>query len=262
LRSPIAGTVATVTIAPGDQVSGNGSSGNGSTGNGSSGNGSSTGGTANAGTSSAASSSSSSSTSAQIVVISTSSWVVDASVGSADLSQLKKGLQAEITPTDATTQVFGTVSSIGVVASTSNGGSATFPVTIAITGTPTGLYAGGSANVTIIVKQLQGVLTVPTAAVHTVSGKTVVYQRRNGKQVDTPVTVGTVFGPSTQVTAGLKDGDQVVVTASGPAGTNRQRGGTGGLFNGGGGFGGGTGGGGTGGGGAAGGTGRSGTGGG
>jgi len=231
LRSPIAGTVAEVNVTAGDQVTGSGSAGN-SSGNSS---GSSNGATG----SGTGSSSSSSSSTAHIVVISTGSWIVDASVGSADLAQLKKGLQAEITPTDTTSRVFGTVTSIGIVASTSSAGSATFPVTIAITGSPTGLYAGGTANVTIIVKQLQDVLTVPTAAVHTVNGKTVVYQRRSGKQVDTPVTVGAVFGATTQILSGLKDGDEVVVTTFGPTGgnggNNRQRSGNGGggLFGGG-----------------------------
>jgi len=240
LRSPIAGTVAAVNITAGDQVSGNGSSASNSGNSG--GNGSSGTGTGSSGTGTGSSTSSSSS-STQIVVISTSSWIVDASVGSADLAQLKKGLQAEITPTDTTNRVFGTVTSIGIVASTSSAGSATFPVTIAITGSPTGLYAGGTANVTIIVKQLQDVLTVPTAAVHTVNGKTVVYQRRNGSQVDTPVTVGAVFGASTQIVSGLKDGDEVVVTTFGPGGAGggtRQRTGNGGaIFGGGGGNGGG-----------------------
>jgi multidrug efflux pump subunit AcrA (membrane-fusion protein) len=139
--------------------------------------------------------------------------------------------------------VFGTVTSIGIVAATSSGGSATFPVTIAITGSPAGLYAGGTANVTIIVKQLPDVLTVPTAAVHTVNGKTVVYQRRNGSQVDTPVTVGAIFGASTQIVYGLKDGDEIVVTTFGPGGagggTRQRTGNGGGIFGGGAGNGGG-----------------------
>jgi multidrug efflux pump subunit AcrA (membrane-fusion protein) len=248
LTSPIAGTVAAVNIAAGDQVSGSGSSGGSSSGAGSasgSGTGSSAG--SNSGTdsgsgSSGSGASSSGSSSAQIIVISTGSWVVNASVGSADLASIKKGLQAEITPTDATTRVFGIVSSVGIIASSSSG-TATFPVLIAVTGSPTGLYAGGSATVAIIVKQLPNVLTVPTAAVHTANGKTVVYQRKNGSQVNTPVTVGAVFGPSTQIIAGLKSGDQVVVTSvtggrgtrSG-TGTQNRTGGTGG---GGGGFGGG-----------------------
>jgi macrolide-specific efflux system membrane fusion protein len=57
------------------------------------------------------------------------------------------------------TQLFGTVSSIGIVAESSTSGSATFPVVIAVTGKQTGLYSGGSASVTIIVKQTRRTTT-------------------------------------------------------------------------------------------------------
>ena len=206
MTSPIAGIVAQVNIAAGDKV-GNAAS-----------------------------------SSAQIVVISTTSWVVEASVGSEDLPQLKKGMQAEITPTGSTTKVFGTVKTVGIVASSSSSGSASFPVTVAVTGSPKGLYAGGAATVSIIVKQVENVLTVPTNAVHTVDAKTVVYQMVNGAQVSTPVTVGTTYGAVTQILSGLKTGDNVVGTTfriggnSSTGGTRTRQGGTGGGGFGGGGF--------------------------
>jgi multidrug efflux pump subunit AcrA (membrane-fusion protein) len=174
------------------------------------------------------------------VVISTTSWVVSASVGSADLPQLKKGQQAEITPSGSTTKVFGTVKSVGIIAS-SSGGSASFPVTIAVTGSPKGLYAGGAVDVAIIVKQVENLLSVPTNAVHTEGGKTVVHQMKDGAQVSTPVKVGTVYGAVTQILSGLKAGDKVVGTSFRPGGGRpsggtgtRQGGGTGGGFPGGG----------------------------
>ena len=43
-------------------------------------------------------------------------------------------------------------------------------------------------------------LTVPTAAIHEENGQTVVYQMKDGAQVSTPVTVGAVYGTTTQVT--------------------------------------------------------------
>jgi macrolide-specific efflux system membrane fusion protein len=237
MTSPIAGTVAQVNIAIGDKVGNTGSTSASSGGTGSGGTGSST----------SAGASSSSST-AQVVVISTTSWVVQASVGSSDLPRLKKGMQAEITPTGSATKVFGLVNSIGIVASSSSSGSASFPVTIVVTGSPKGLYAGGAADVSIIVRQLENLLTVPTNALHTEGGKTVVHQISNGVQVSTPVKVGTTYGPVTQVLSGLKAGDKVVGTAfrMGGTGGTRSRTGTG---SGGGTGGGGTGGGGTGGGG-------------
>jgi len=230
MTSPIAGTVAQVNIAVGDKTGG------------SSGSAGSSGSSTSSGASGASGSSGTSST-AQIIVISTTSWVVDASVASADLPQLKKGLQAEITPTGSTTKVFGTVKSVGIVASSSSSGSASFPVTIAVTGSPKGLYAGGAVDVAIIVKQVENVLTVPTNALHSVNGKTVVYQMTNGAQVSAPVTVGATYGPVTQILSGLNTGAKVVGTSfriggAGSTGGNRTRqGGTGG--GGAGGFGGG-----------------------
>jgi multidrug efflux pump subunit AcrA (membrane-fusion protein) len=220
MTSPIAGTVAQVNIAVGDKVGSGSSSGASSSSAG-----------AGAGASSP-SSGASSSTTAQIIVISTTSWMVQASVGSEDLPRLKKGLQAEITPTGSTTKIFGTVKSIGIVASSSSSGSATFPVTITVTGSPKGLYAGGAADVSIIVRQIADLLTVPTNALHTEGGKTVVHQLRNGAQVSTPVKVGTTYGAVTQILSGLKAGDKVVGTAfrfgGGVGGTRSRGGGTGG----------------------------------
>lgn len=205
LRAPFAGTIATVGLAVGDVVG----SSSGSTSGGASTSGQSATGTA------------STSTSSQIVLISTSTWKVDASVGSADLASVRKGLQAQITPTGSATAVFGTVSSVGIVAASSTTGSATFPVSIAVTGTPTGLYAGGAASVSIVVKQVADVLTVPTAAIATEGGSTVVHQMKDGHQVSTKVVLGTVYGASTQIRSGIAIGAEVVLTTVGPgAGTN------------------------------------------
>jgi multidrug efflux pump subunit AcrA (membrane-fusion protein) len=234
MTSPITGTVAQVSIAVGDKVGGSASAGSSAA----------SGSSSAAGSSSASAGSSSSSSTAQIVVISTTSWVVEASVASADLSRLRKGLQAEITPTGSATKAFGTVKSVGIIASSSSSGSASFPVTIAVTGSPKGLYAGGAADVSIIVKQVENVLTVPTSALHTEKDTTVVHQMKNGEQVSTPVTVGTAYGAVTQILSGLKTGDKVVGTTfrggnlTGGTGA-RQGNGTGSGGTGNGGFGGG-----------------------
>ena len=231
MTSPIAGTVAQVNIAVGDKVGGTASASSPSASGGS-------------GSSSSSASAASSSSTAQIVVISTTSWVVEASVASADLSSLKKGLQAEITPTGSAAKVFGTVKSVGIIASSSSSGTASFPVTITVTGSPKGLYAGGAADVSIIVKQVENVLTVPTNALHTEKNTTVVHQMKNGEQVSTPVTVGTAYGAVTQILSGLKTGDKVVGTTfrggnlTGGTGA-RQRNGTSNGGTGNGGFGGG-----------------------
>jgi multidrug efflux pump subunit AcrA (membrane-fusion protein) len=196
LTAPFSGVVASVGIQVGSKVNGS-ASGTGGSGNGS-GAGASGGSTAPA-----------------ITVISTSSWVVTTSVTNADLPSLKQGLQAQIVPTGASSPIFGTVRTVGIVASSSASGAAQFPVTIAVTGHPTGLYAGTAVSVSIIVRQLTDVLVVPTLAVRTENGGTVVSVERNGSQVTTPVTVGQVFGAQTQITSGLSEGDAVVLPTGG-----------------------------------------------
>ena len=140
--------------------------------------------------------------------------MVDTSVTAADLPLVKPDLQAQIVPTGSSATVFGTVSSVGVIATTSSG-VASFPVTLAVTGSPASLYAGGTASVSIIVKEVADALVVPTAAITTVDGKTVVTLVKDGQQVSTPVALGMVQGNLTQITAGLSEGDEVLVTRSG-----------------------------------------------
>lgn len=220
LTAPIAGTVAAVNIAVGDLVSGGGTS----SGTGSAAAGSGSSGSAGSGASSAGSAGSGSATSssASIVLITTDAWIVNTSVSAADLASVKKDLQVQLLPTGARALVFGTVSSVGVIATTSSG-VASFPVVVAVTGSPQGLYAGGTTNVSIIVKEVPDALAIPTAAIRTEGGRTVVTQVKNGQNVTTAVTIGLVQGALTQITAGLAEGDEVLVESR--AGVGGQPGG-------------------------------------
>jgi len=176
---------------------------------------------------------------------------VSTSVGGTDLSSIKKGLQAQITPTGATDPVFGTVATVGVMASSGDSGSSSFPVTIKITGSPSGLHAGESADVSIIVEQISNALVVPTLAVKTQNGQPVVDKKSGNGTVQTKITIGDTYGFYTQVKSGLKVRDQVKIsiptrtaggagsTGSGSTSGSGGRGGFGGGRFGGGGFGGG-----------------------
>ncbi|MBV9821788.1 MAG: biotin/lipoyl-binding protein [Actinobacteria bacterium] len=243
LTSPIDGVVATVNLSVGQQV-GSGSSGSGSSGSGSGSSGAGAGsgsGPAGSGSGSASAGSATGSSGAQFLVISTDSWVVNTSVDATQVGLLATGDQAEI-GTGAATPVYGTVSSIGLIAGNSTG-VASYPVVVKVTGSPSGLHAGATGTVTLIYRQLSNVLVVPSTAVHQANGKSVVYELAGGRQVAHPVTVGLSSGGSAQITAGLAEGTEVVVPSAGSAGrtggnTGRTgRTGTGGF--GGGGFGGG-----------------------
>ena len=237
LTSPITGTVTAVNLTVGQQLgaSGSGSSSSSSAGSSAGGGSGQSGGGNGSGSSGSGSSgaSSTASSTGQIQVISTSSYVVNASVGAADLANIAKGNQVTITTAGSRTPVFGLVTSIGIVASSSSG-SSTFPVVISVTGSPSGLYAGSSATVSIIYRQLSNVLVVPTLAVTRSNGNAYVTLDKNGVKSQQPITVGLSSGGSTQVVSGLSGGEVVVE----PVPVARSGGFGGGGF-GGGGFGGG-----------------------
>ncbi len=197
LRSTVTGTVASVDLEVGDTVSGSGSSAG-------SGGGSSA--------SATSSSSGSSSSSAQFVVISTSTWKLEGSVGSADLPSLKAGQSADITTDAGTETIKGTVASVGIVATSTSDGSATFPIVINLSGSHTDLYSGTTASAVITTGSYPDVLTVPTAAIASSDGKTVVTKVSDGQTSQVEVEIGRVFGDYTEITSGLAEGDQVQIT--------------------------------------------------
>jgi multidrug efflux pump subunit AcrA (membrane-fusion protein) len=204
LTSTIAGTVASVDLSVGQQVTGSGSGGDGAA--------------------AASASASDSSTTAQVVVISTGSYLVNATVDDTQVGQVAAGDQVDITPSGSTTTVYGTVSSVGLIASTTSD-VATFPVVVAVTGSPSGLYAGSSATLSIIVKQIDDATEVPTAAIsYGSSGQATVVEVENGRHVTQPVTTGEVSGGDTQITTGLSPGDKVLEQV-----VKFNRGGTGGA---------------------------------
>ena len=247
LTSTISGTVASVNLNVGQQVSGTGSGG-GSAGTGSSGTGSSGSGSSGTGSSSTGSSStgSSGSSSGQIVVIGTNSYIVNATVDDTQIGQIADGDQVNITlgsssgsggtpvaagssagSSSSSSTVYGTVGSISLIGSQSSDVT-TFPVVIDVTGNPPGLYAGASADVAIIIKQLNNVTEVPTEAItYNSSGQATVTEVVNGAHVVKDVTVGAAENGETQITSGIAAGSKVLerqVTFHAPGG------GAGGLF--------------------------------
>jgi membrane fusion protein, macrolide-specific efflux system len=240
LTSTIAGTVASVDLTTGQQVTGTGS-GSGGTG--------ATGSTAAAstGTGATGTAATSSSSSGQIVVIGTDSYIVNTTVDDTEIGEIAVGDQVDVTPTGDTTPVYGTVGSISLIGTESDDVT-TFPVVIDVTGNPTGLYAGATADTSIIVKQLNNVVEVPTAAIsYGTNGQATVTKVVNGKHVVTDVTVGAAESGETQITSGVTSGDKVLereVTFKGVGGaaggilgrgtTGGAAGGFGGRFSGGG----------------------------
>ena len=191
LTSPIDGIVASMNLTVGQSVSGS-SNNNGSNGNnGNNGN--------------------NNSSDPQILVIGTSSWIANATVDANSVGLIKVGNQAQLSVTGVSDPVYGTIASIGLVSSSSSG-TASYPVVINVTGTPSGMHDGADVTATLIYKQLSNVLVVPTLALHRdASGGTYVEQVKNGKTVHTTVQPGLESDGQTQIVSGLSAGDQIVV---------------------------------------------------
>ncbi|MEA5154248.1 efflux RND transporter periplasmic adaptor subunit [Raineyella sp.] len=235
LTSPIAGIIATVSVSKGGVATGTGSSAG-------------AGGSAGAGSggalAAAASGGSSSGTSGDFVVVDTSSWRVNASVGAADLPSLKAGQSVTMTAPDGRTTLSGSVHSVSQVAeatSASSGGAsaATFPVVVDITDTKGAqLFIGSTTTVSIAAEQLDNVLAVPSVAIIQSGGHPAVRVEANGTTTDRAVTLGPVIGQRTVVTEGLNPGDTIQVPSFGAArgagspsaAASGQRGTTGGPF--------------------------------
>lgn len=199
LTSPIAGTVSSVDLTVGEAVAGTGlGAGHGG------------------GTSGGSSGSSS-----QVVVESTDTFVVNTSVDDTEVSQIAVGDQAVISPTGSQTPVYGTVASVAML-STSSGGVPSFPVTIDVTGNPSGVYAGSGSRISIIVKELNTVVEVPTSAISYDGGQaSVTVVGPDGHRQRVPVTLGTTENGETQVVAGVHTGEKIedkVVTFTAPTG--------------------------------------------
>ncbi len=150
---------------------------------------------------------------------------MDVTVSDSDVSLIEVGDQAEVTLDGATTPVFGTISEIGLL-STSTSGVAAYPVTVAVTGDQEGLHDGVSADVKLVYERRTDVLTVPSLAVTTADGKsTVKVQDAEGTTTTVDVTVGETSGNLTEITDGLAAGDEVVLAVFTPgAGGGTQRG--------------------------------------
>ncbi|HUY62117.1 MAG TPA: biotin/lipoyl-binding protein [Candidatus Dormibacteraeota bacterium] len=191
LISPIAGVVAAVGIMPGQSVGGGG-------------------GAAAKATAAAGGSVTPNSAGADITVVGTGAYEVQTSVSDTQIGQVKLGDQVVVTPAGLTRPVYGTVSQIGLIAIQGQA-VATYPVTVAVTGHPAGLFAGASASVSIVVLDRAAVLTIPTSALHTRGPRTTVLELIDGKAVPHRVTVGATSPTVTEITSGLRAGTQVVV---------------------------------------------------
>lgn len=216
LVAPVAGLITSVDVKVGDSVTGTTTSSSSSSAGGSGTDSGASGMPGMGGGSSSTSSSSSDSSTAQFTIVGTDSWSVSVSLGETEIGLIEKDDQVELETSDGT-KLFGVVSEIGRLPSTSSG-TAAFPVTIDITGETEGLFDGTSVTATIIYERRTEVLTVPSAAVTTAEDGTTTVTKvdAEGNESEQVVTIGEVSGNLTEIVEGLSEGDQVIYTVFTP----------------------------------------------
>ncbi|MBM9509022.1 efflux RND transporter periplasmic adaptor subunit [Actinacidiphila acididurans] len=217
LKAPVSGTVASVSGAVGDTVSGTSGSGTGSGGAGGSG-GSST------------SSSSGSTPTGFVVLTNPTGMQVTADFSESDALKVKPGQAATVSlnaePGTTLNAKVLSVSSLPVSSGSSGGGGGSssgsavqYAATLTITSSTADLRTGMSATIQVVTGEASGALSVPTAAVSgTGTNRTVQVVNSDGSTTRTNVTVGVEGDSADQITSGLTEGQKVQIPTVASAG--------------------------------------------
>ncbi len=145
-----------------------------------------------------------------ITVVNPGAFYALAEVPLSDLGQVKVGDPALVVPAGSDRTLTGQVSSLGVMGNSASS-QATLPLDISLPHNAPGLFAGAQASVQVIVGQATSALVVPTSAVRTFGSRHLVDIVVAGEERPTPVSLGAVGPTITQVTAGLRPGQRVVL---------------------------------------------------
>lgn len=208
LKAPEDGTVATISAVVG-QSSSSGSAGNAS----GSGSASSAGGSAG-GSSSGTSTADSTSSSGLVVLTDLTRKEINAKVAEVDATKLKPGLKAQATFPASGLSAPGTITSIDTEQTVTNN-VVEYGIKVRLDAGDRSVKVGQTATLSITAAQHNGVLIVPTSALRTVDGRSTVTRRVNGADTDVTVQTGLVGTEGTEVTAGLSEGDLVVLPVTG-----------------------------------------------
>ncbi len=157
-----------------------------------------------------------------------SQMLVDVAVSEVDINRVKPGQPAELTFDAILDRTYhGEVTEVDLAGAESQG-VVSFLVTVALTDPDELVRPGLTAAVNLVVDQIDGALLVPNRAVRVVNGDRVVYVMRDGKMVAVPIVLGTSSETHSQVLEGeLASGDLIVLNppvvfepANGPPGGN------------------------------------------
>jgi len=165
------------------------------------------------------------------IVIDSTTYDVTAEVVESDLASMAVGQTADVTIGAVGADVTGTVTAIApTTTGSASGAVVSYPVTVSLTGVPTTVRPGMTADVTITIDSATNVLTVPAAALRGTTGDyTVLIMGADGTPTAQPVQVGLVTNTTAEIKSGLTEGQAVVTgVANAQTGTTPTTGGFGG----------------------------------
>ncbi len=150
------------------------------------------------------------SASAAITIINTDAYAVTASLPSSQAAAVHVGDAASVTVNGTTGTLAGTVSRVGPVNTSASGD--TYPLIVALAPGSHGIAAGSTAQVQVVLRQVDHALAVPTSAVSTGgTHDSSVVVLVAGNPVRRKVTVGVVGARYTQITSGISANMMVVL---------------------------------------------------
>ncbi|MDO8497565.1 MAG: efflux RND transporter periplasmic adaptor subunit [bacterium] len=144
-----------------------------------------------------------------------------------DAPKIKQGNKVTITLDALPDKTYtGKVTSIDISGAV-NSDVTTYPVTITLDSNPQDVYPNMSATANIIVATKDNVVVVPSSAIQTQNGESVVQIKKNGQYVSTPVEIGIASDTQTEIISGVNEGDEIVTsTVSSQTGSQTSTSGT------------------------------------
>lgn len=174
------------------------------------------------GESSAGSASATSTSSPGITLLPTGGLEVFANFAEADAAKVTLGDAATVSfAALGDASVEGTVVAIDPVSTTGTNALVTYGIRVALTDAPSSVREGMTASVTITVDEVAGVVFLPQSVISQERGETYVeVPGAEGETTRVPVTLGLKGDLGVEITAGIKEGDTVVVPESDEANTS------------------------------------------
>ena len=148
-------------------------------------------------------------------------------VSEVDVNKIEPGQKATITLDSQSGKTYtGKVKTVDKIGSTTSNVTS-YPIIIQLDSQENTILPNMAASAAIIIAVKNDVLSVPTAAVTTSNGESVVRVMKNGKETTTTVTTGIASDNAIEITSGLSEGDTVI---TGSTGTSSRSSGTSSVF--------------------------------